>query len=340
MTNNFEHIAHHIYHIIKASRSILLIPHQKPDGDALGSTTGFAEWLTTEEKNYTIFCKTDYPKNFSYIPHTEEITTDPKIWEQTLFDTIVVFDSGDLRYAGVDELIQKHKERIKKELGPSAELKIIDIDHHATNEMYGDANLVATHFSSTCEAVFQFLNLNGIAINANMATSLLTGIITDTDHFTNSATSSTALETASILMSKSGKHRHIKETIYNNASLQAFQLWGVVFERLNKNSEFDIICTYVTKEDLEKFSLTETESEGMANFMNAIAEGKAGLIIKEIETGKWKGSFRTTRDDVDVARIAKALGGGGHKKAAGFTVSGTREQVFEQIFQVIRELGF
>lgn len=328
--NSFEHIAHHIFHIIKASRSILLIPHQKPDGDALGSTTGFAEWLKTEGKDYTIFCKTDYPKNFSYIPHTNEITNNPEIWKTKKFDTIVVFDSGDLRYAGVDEYIQ----------GLDYEPKIIDIDHHATNEYYGHANLVATHFSSTCEVVFQFLTLNNVSINNNMATSLLTGVITDTDHFTNSATSSTALDAASVLMEKSGKHRHIKETIYNRTSLDAFKLWGIVFERLCKNIELDIVYTYVTQQDLTEFALTETESEGMANFLNAISEGKAGLIIKEIEPGKWKGSFRTTRDDVDVARIAQALGGGGHKKAAGFTVLGTREEAFEKIFSVMTELGF
>lgn len=339
MLNHFEHIAKHIYHIIQASGSVLLIPHQKPDGDALGSTTAFAEWLARIGKNYTIFCKTDYQKNFSYIPHTNEITSDIKIWEKP-FDTIVVFDSGDLRYAGVDALIQNHVAKHNTMIDGVRDIKIINIDHHATNEMYGTSNLVATHFSSTCEAVYQFLSLNGISINANMATSLLTGIITDTDHFTNSATSSTALETASILMGKSGKHRHIKETIYNNTSLQAFGLWGVVFERLSKNTEFDIVCTYVTKEDLQKFHVTETESEGMANFLNTIAEGKAAVILKETEPNKWKGSFRTTKDTVDVARIAKALGGGGHKKAAGFSREGTREQAFEQIFQVMRDLEF
>lgn len=328
--NNFEHTAHHIYHIIKASRSVLLVPHQKPDGDALGSTTAFAEWLRTEGKEYTIFCKTDYPKSFSYIPHTDEITSDEKVWQEKTFDTIVVFDSGDLRYAGIDGLIETLQSKPK----------IIDIDHHATNEYYGDANLVATHFSSTCEVVFQFLTLNGVTINNNMATSLLTGLITDTDHFTNAATSSTALGAASILMGKSGKHTHIKETIYNRTSLEAFKLWGVVFERLCKDIEFDVVYTYITQEDLVKFQLTETESEGMSNFLNVISEGKAGLIIKEIEPQKWKGSFRTTRDDVDVARIAKGLNGGGHKKAAGFSVQGNREEAFEKIFGVMRELGF
>lgn len=325
----FDHNAKHVYQILKHAESILLIPHQKPDGDALGSTTAFAQWLSTENKNYTIFCATPFSKNFSYLPHTKEITNDPEVWKKS-YDCIVVFDSGDLRYAGVQKYIDDL----------TTKPQIINIDHHATNEMYGQWNLVATHFSSTCEAVYHFLTLNNVVLTNTIATSLLTGLITDTDHFTNAATTSSALDAAGILMNKSGKHRNIKETIYNQTSLGAFQLWGVVFERLMHEKEIDVVYTYVTLQDLETFALSETESEGMANFMNTLSEGKARLIIKEIQAGVWKGSFRTTRNDVDVARIAQALGGGGHKKAAGFTVTGTREEAFEKIFSVIREVGF
>lgn len=327
LNDNFTHTAEHLFQVIQASKSILLIPHQKPDGDALGSSTAFAEWLANLGKKYSFYCATDYPSSFSYIPHVSEISSDPKIWQEGAFDTIVVFDSGDLRYAGVAAWIENL----------AAKPKILNIDHHPTNEKYGDVNLVESQFSSTCEIIFQFFTLNNITINNKMATSLLTGLITDTDHFTNSATSSSALGAASFLMNKSGKHRHIKEIIYNRTSLEAFKLWGEVFERLQKNEELDIVFTYVTQEDLEKFSLSETDAEGMSNFLNAISEGKAGLILKEIEPNTWKGSFRTTRSDVDVSRIAKALGGGGHKKAAGFTVHGNREEAFEKVFQTMKE---
>lgn len=328
--DTFTHTAEHLFGVIQAAQSILLIPHQKPDGDALGSSTAFAEWLSTLGKKYSFYCATDYPKNFSYIPHVTEISSDLSLWEEGKFDTIVVFDSGDPRYAGIALLLEQL----------TVKPRIINIDHHPTNEKYGEVNLVQSQFSSTCEIIFQFFTVNNIAINNNMATSLLTGLITDTDHFTNSATSSSALGAASFLMGKSGKHRHIKETIYNGTSLEAFKLWGQVFDRLQKNDDLDIVYTFVTQDDLKQFSLSETDAEGMSNFLNAISEGKAGLILKEVEENKWKGSFRTTRDDVDVARIAKALGGGGHKKAAGFTVTGTREEAFLQIFTLMKEMAF
>ncbi len=326
----FDHTSRHLYEIVKSSRSLLLIPHQKPDGDALGSSTAFAEWLSSIGKPYQFYCATDSPKNFAYIPHVSEITSNPAVWKDQNFDTVVVFDSGDLRYAGVAALIG----------GLPNKPTILNIDHHATNEMYGEVNLVGTHFSSTCEVVFQFFTLNEIPINSSMATSLLTGLITDTDHFTNAATSSASLDVASFLMNKSGKHHHIKETIYNRTSLDAFKLWGEMFERLQKNDDLELVYTYLTQADLKKFSLNESEAEGMSNFMNAISEGKAGLLLKEVEENTWKGSFRTTSDEVDVARIAKALGGGGHKKAAGFTVQGTREEAFEKIFQIMKEMNF
>ncbi len=328
--NHFESIAKRLLYAIDSSECVLLIPHQKPDGDALGSSTAFAEWLIQKGKDVHLFCATDYSKNFSYLPHISKISSEQNIWEQKTFDTIIVFDSGDLRYAGVDNFLQKI----------SNKPVIINIDHHATNEQYGDINLVNTKFSSTCEVVFTFFSFHRILVNKNMATSLLTGLITDTDHFTNGATSSTALESAGLLMNKSGKHRSIKETIYNTMRIPTLQLWGKVFERLEKHSELDIVFTSVPQTDIIQFSLSESESEGMANFLNTIAEGKAALIIKEIEHNVWKGSFRTTKDTVDVAKIAKALGGGGHTKAAGFTLSGTQDFVLNKIFQTMRDLKF
>ncbi len=328
LNNSFHHTAKRIFQILQNAESVLLIPHQKPDGDALGSCTAFSEWLTEQEKSVSIFCATDYGKNFLYLPHVSTISSNTDIWEQKKFDTIIVFDSGDLRYAGVNSYIQNL----------SYKPTLINIDHHATNEYYGDVNLVDTHFSSTCEVVFEFFETNSVRLNKNMATSLLTGLITDTDHFTNSATSSTALHAAGFLMKKSGKHRHIKETLYNTLGISALQLWGKVLERLEKNQELDIIFTSLNQKDILEFGLSESESEGMANFLNTLSEGKAALILKEVEHNVWKGSFRTTKNDVDVAKIAKTLGGGGHKKAAGFTLQGDKTTVLEKIFQTIREI--
>ena len=137
-------IAKQIHEVILKANNILLIPHQNPDGDALGSSTAFGVWLGHIEKDFTIFCKTPHTPRFSYLP-LEKFTTDPAIWEKS-FDVVIVFDSGDLRYAGVSEEIARVRDRIV----------LIDIDHHATNEFFGDLNFVDTKASSTSEMVQRF----------------------------------------------------------------------------------------------------------------------------------------------------------------------------------------
>lgn len=318
------HIAQTIYTVLRGAQRVLLVPHQHPDGDALGASTAVAEWLNQINIPYDLFCHTAVPQTLSYLPHLQEIRSSKEIWD-TPHDVIVVFDSGDLSYAGVDSYIQKL---------PVAPC-IINIDHHMTNQYYGTYNLVDTAASSTCELIVRLFKTNGIAITEPMATSLLTGITTDTDNFTNAATSPAAIEIASLLTKRGADYNNIKDHVYKNISLNAFQLWGHMFSRLKKHDTLNIIHTYLTQHDLARYGLTDEAIGGMTNFLNSIHEGHAGLIFKETEQGHTKGSFRTTRDDVDVAAMAKHFGGGGHKKAAGFTIE---KPIHEAMDIVIAEL--
>lgn len=320
-----NHTAKQIYEAIQKASSILLIPHQNPDGDALGSSTAFGVWLGNIEKDFTIFCKTTHTPRFSYLP-LEKFTTDPKTWEKK-FDLVIVFDSGDLRYAGVSEEIALVRDQIT----------LVNIDHHATNEFFGDLNFVDIKASSTSEMVQRFFSINHITLQKEIATGLLTGFITDTDNFTNGATSTFALSAVSQLLRSGGRMSPIQNRVYKNISIPALKVWGKMLNRLSKNETLDIVSTYITRVDIAEAGIQDSDIEGLANFMNMIDEGRAKMILKELEEGKWKGSFRTTRDDVDVSAWAAKMNGGGHKKAAGFKVDGTIDEALVKIFSVIEE---
>lgn len=317
-------IAKQIYNIILASQRVLLIPHQNPDGDALGSVGSFMQFLKNMGKDYVAFCATNISPRLGFIPHAKQITTDPEIWNLD-FDAIVVFDSSDLRYAGVADYIAKLEKKPK----------IICFDHHATNEYYGDLNLVIVRASSTTEILYKFYTYNHISIDKNMATSLLTGLVTDTDNFTNAGTTSSSLAVGSELIKLGGDLPLIKGWVYKDKSVSVLKLWGKILARLAKHEAHDVVYTHLTQKDLAEHNVSEQDVEGIANFMNNISEGRAALILKELPGGYVKGSFRTTRHDTDVAKIAKALGGGGHKKAAGFTLEATIEEALERIWEVI-----
>jgi phosphoesterase RecJ-like protein len=322
-------IAKKIYRHIIAAKHILLVPHQNPDGDTLGSVTACIEWLKHCKKPHSAYCKTGISPKLLYLPHVQLVTQDESVWTNPEIDLVMVFDSGDLRYAGIAEQI---KNLPRKPI-------IINFDHHNTNEFFGHENMVDTTESSTTAVLYRFFMYNNIAINTEMATCLLTGLVTDTDHFTNAATSKSSLLIGSKLMQKGGNIDRIKQAILKDKSVKGLKLWGVTLSRLAHHKELDVVYTYVTQEDLNKHNVAESEVEGIANFMNNLSEGRAAMILKEMPDGAIKGSFRTTRDDTDVSRFAKHFGGGGHKKAAGFSVPGPMHEAIGYIVEQLMKLG-
>ncbi len=315
-----EQIAKQIHKHLEQARLIIIIPHQNPDGDALGAATALYEHLQGLDKTVHIFCATALPPGrWSFLQHSRHVTTDPSIFNVPDVDTIIVVDSGDLRYAGVDALVKDHS------------ATIINIDHHATNEHFGHYNLVIPTAASTTEVLYRFFKIGRSSINQKTATSLLTGLITDTDSFSNAATSPEMMHAASDLIRHGGNLQRVTDATLKNKSLNALRMWGTVLSRLKKHDPLDLAYTYMTRADLATHGLSDTESEGIANFLNHLEDSKIALMLKETADGKIKGSFRTTHDDIDVTILAKKLGGGGHKKAAGFTTDGTIEQVLDRI---------
>lgn len=308
-----------IYDRLKRARAIVLVTHQNADGDTLGSACALFEHLEKIGLKTEIFCLTPLSPKLAFLPHSEKLRTDPEVFVNPDLDTIIVLDSGDLQYAGVHNFIKDHP------------AEIINIDHHHTNQKYGHYNLVISTASSTAEVVYHFLRQVQADISHRMATALLTGIITDTDNFTNSATNDTAMAAAGDLIRRGGNLNMINEHVVRNKSINLLHLWGEVLNRLKKHVELDMVYTYITQKDLTTHKISESDSEGIANFLNNLDEGKMALILKETQDGKIKGSFRTTKDDVDVSALAKKMGGGGHKKAAGFTTVGTIDEVLNKI---------
>jgi len=315
-----------IYQEILKAEHIILVPHRNPDGDALGSVTALADLFTRINIPFTIFCATGIPDNLRFLEHTDNITSNVNVWKTSKKSTIILLDSGDLGYAGVDELIA----------GLKYDPTIINIDHHATNQQFGTYNLVIEGASSTTEILYMFFRYNKIDISPEMATSLMTGLITDTGNFSNAGTSRHALAVASDLSRKHADVTYIRNNVFKNKSVQALKLWGRVLSRLELHERHGIAYTYYTKQDIEEFAVTEEELDGIANLLNDLNEGYAVMVLRERPDGSVKGSLRTTKDNVDVSLIAQTFEGGGHKKAAGFTITGhSIESACEHIFDTL-----
>jgi len=307
-----------IYRQIQNANNILVVSHYDPDGDALGSALAISLFLDKFQKNHTVFNKTVPAKYFDYLPRIEQIITPRPGSGQAeiplnleLFDLIIALDCGDIDRTGIVELLNAHDH-----------YQLVNIDHHISNNNYGHHNLVMPQSSSTSEIIYNFLQYHSQEIDKDIATCLLTGIITDTMNFTNSGTTNDSLKIASELLKKGARITQVTDAIIRNKKINALKLWGQIFDRLQLNERYGIGYTVIRQQDFSDFDIEEDSLDGMANFLNSLNNVKAILILQEKDNNVIKGSFRTTRDDVDVSKLAAMFGGGGHRKAAGFRING------------------
>lgn len=304
------------------AESVLLIAHQKPDGDALGSSTSFFRWLKNSGKNATLFCTTKPADAFGYLDDIGAFTKDESAFDGR-YDAVVVFDSGDLKYAGVDVLIKRLP----------GNPPIYNIDHHRTNKGYGQMNILVTDATSTSEICYKFFKANGIELDRAMSTSLLTGILTDTSHFSNGATTSESLEIAGRLVAQGARMSDLLHGLVLNKQLGLLRLWGTAMSRLKINDEYDLASTYLKSQDFEQAGMTEKSTDVLINFLNGVCGGVDNLLVlNDLGDGNIKGSLRSVSHDVSA--VAKLFGGGGHIRAAGFSVQGKIEAT-DKGFRVI-----
>lgn len=297
--------------LVNGSKSILVVSHQNC-GDATGSVTACCLILESLGKKVTMFLPGPVTKTLRFLPKTEAILTTPELINFNEFDLFLCVDAAEPKLTGLEE---KFNER-------PAGLVTVNFDHHLTNPEYGDLNIIDKTASATCTMLYEWFRAAGWHIDRRVATCLLTGILTDTGSFSNPGTNEAALETAANLLLQGASVGPVLERVVKNKTLAELKLWGKAFERLHDNQSLGLVTTVITAEDLAEFDVTAEALEGVANFLNDLSGYQAVLVLKEHSDGTIKGSLRTTRDDVDVAEVAKLFGGGGHRKAAGFTVRG------------------
>lgn len=302
--------------VLQSGNHILIVSHRKPDGDTIGSGLALRHYALGLGKRVTNYCVDAPAEYLQFLPDAHLLGPQPRVWDDATVDVVVVVDSGDLRYAGVADFVPRLP----------GKYTLIDIDHHVTNPKYGQLNLVDSEASSTCEIVYHLLN-SANAIDHTIATCLLTGLITDTGNLTNLATTASSVEVASKLVAKGANLSLIAKHALQHRPLNTLRLWGKALERLHEDPQTGMIVTALTLEDIHGCNVDDEAVSGISNFLNGLdqAADKAILVLTETEPGLIKGSLRTRNPLIDVTEFAKLHNGGGHKKAAGFSIKGTLE---------------
>jgi len=307
-------ISNKIKETLNDATNVLVLGHAnpRPDGDSLGSVLAMTHYLRSMGKAATAYAVVPAAPSLAYLPGSFELTTDVAKLTMGSYDVIVALDFSELKNSGLEEEL-----RVARQRG----VKFINIDHHPGEHDIGGVELVVPTASSTAELLCELLVGWRATITPDMATCLLTGILTDTQNFTNGATTFMAMQAGAELLRSGARLRQITAHTWQNKDLPILRLWGKVLLRLQEDKQTGIATTVITLQDLAEENLPAEAAEGVANFLNSLSTSKAILVLRE-EVGSVKGSLRTVSEDVDVSIIAKQYGGGGHKKAAGFLIPG------------------
>mgnify|MGYP001570000301 FL=1 len=305
--------------LINTYSNILLVIHQFPDGDTIASSLALYIALKKLEKNVTIACNDSIPEPFLFLPKVREIKRD---FLQGDWDLIIVLDCGDLRRTGFSERIKAFATRKKH---------LINIDHHPRNDLHkiANVNFFDESVAAVAELVEPIITHLGVKIEKEIATCLLMAIYTDTGGFMHSNTTPKTLSLASRMLSCGARLKLIAQNINNSKTLPSLKLWGKALERIVYNSKYEIVYSIITQKDILECGAEQSDVAGVVNLINSVPGASAVILFCEYPDNEIRVSLRTEQKGVDLSRLANYFGGGGHKKAAGFSFKGKMSQFFD-----------
>lgn len=307
-----------IEEISSKSNSILLLTHESPDGDAIGSVLSFYHYLSSINKTVDMIIL-DRPKLFDFLPSIDKIvdTSDKE------YDLGIVLDCATRERIGQNgDMLCKCK-------------KTICIDHHISNTNYCDLNLIEGDTSSCCQVVYYLFKEWNVNISNAIGECLITGVLTDTNGFGNNNVNSDTFNMAANLHSLGIDIHNIYQNVLLNKTKSQYELMKIAMDRLDFYCDGRIAFTYILERDFDKVGAILGEHEGIVDIGRNIDGVEVSIFIRENDG--WTISLRST-GVVDVSKIALTIGGGGHKMAAGGKLTGTFEETKEKIINETKKV--
>lgn len=311
-----------IFEEIKKAEKIVLLTHETPDGDAIGSTLAMKVALEQLQKQVDVIIP-KYARVFEFLPGTDQIKKESTVEK---YDLAIALDCADLkRLVGGEKYFSPAKSKIV-------------IDHHGSNTMFGDYNFVNPVAPACCEVLIGMFEYFGIDISIDLGTCIITGIITDTGGFQYSGVTAETFEFAAELLQKGVNISEVYKKVFKTRTKANFELSKLASDRMEFLENGKVTFTYINSEDLKNVNAEEGDHEGLVELGREIEGVEVAIFIREKENSNgYKVSLRSN-DYVNVSDVAMMLGGGGHVKAAGCFVVGTVQEVKNKILSEIRKV--
>ncbi len=305
---------------INKADKIVILTHENPDGDAMGSSLAMYHALKAYGKNPDIIIP-EHSKVFNCLPGIEQIKTKSDIEH---YDLAISLDCATIKMLnGFSNYFENAKVKVS-------------IDHHGTNTMFGDYNYVNPDSPACSQILLVILEYFGIEITKDIGTCILAGIITDTGGFKYQGVTAETFEFVAWLLNKGVNVSKIYRQVLETKTKANFELHRIANNRVEFLENGKIAYTYITKEDEEKVHAENGDYEGIVENARDIENVEVSIFIRQTDKG-CKISLRSN-EYVNVSDACVAFGGGGHPKAAGCTIPGTIEQAKEMILKEIIRL--
>jgi len=294
---------------IRGAERFLVVTHEHPDGDALGSLVAMQGVLRALDKDSIMFIaehEFPLPQEYRFFELDGLVTSIPDDLERR---TVVFLDCGN---------IERNPAHLLRDVEP-----LLNIDHHHDNTRFGTVNHVVAEASCTAEIIWDLMRTLGVRLTRPIAEALYVGLITDTGRFSYENTKASAHLMAAELIEAGVDVAWIYQRIYEGVPYAKLELLRRALQRVARYDDGHLAIAFLTAHDFTEAEAEESYSEGIIDQLRAVEGTKVAALVREVlaedRRGQKKVSLRATGDDVDVSAIARAHGGGGHRRAAGFT---------------------
>jgi bifunctional oligoribonuclease and PAP phosphatase NrnA len=306
---------------IRSHDRFLVVTHENPDGDALGSILATKLALDELRKDSVMYLYGDapLPAEYSFMPLAELRRRLPDDWRERVL--IAVDCANEARIGPEPEPLAS---------GPL----VLDIDHHHDNTRFGQVNLIVSNASSTGEVLRDLFAELGVELTPEIAEALYIALVTDTGRFQYSNTTAKALRLAAELVEAGADVHRIFRGVYETVQFAKLKLLARALERAQIYDGGRLVVSYLLRSDFADIGAAEAYSEGIIDYLRAVEGADMAALIREPPRSDGptrRVSLRASNDELDVSAIARKSGGGGHRQAAGFSSDASVEEITDFI---------
>jgi len=306
-----------VVELIETKRRFAITSHIRPDGDSLGSSLGLCWLLRALEKDAEVIMRDPVPHAYQQLPGAGEVRVTPSV--DRAYDAVFVIECSDITRPGLIDLEKQF---------------VVNIDHHSTTALFGTINWIDSTASAVGEMIYNLCKATGVRVTKEIAECVYTALITDTGSFHYSNTTERTFKVASELVRTGVKPAKTAEAVFASYPWSRIQLMGDVLSTARRDSSGKVACMRQSLEMQKRAAAADEDTDGFVNYPLTVAEVEAVALLKECAPQTYRTSLRS-KGDVNVARVAEIFGGGGHRNAAGCTLTGPWDETEKKIVELL-----